>query len=580
MHFKYIPYIWPLTGSALVSLSLGVYSLIRQRNTKCAKSFILSMFIVTIWSVGNAFEMAAIDFSTKLFWANVQYIAYCYSPVTLLALCMQFTGYDKLIRNKKIFWLAVLPTVILILVWTDTCHGLIRYDMHMDYSGLFPVISKKYGPGFIIHAVYSHFLNLTAWVLLIWAVLLKNTVYRRQAAVLSVGVGLIEIPSVLYILGFSLVKRFDITPIFFGPAGLIMAYGIFKFKLFDLVPMARATLIDRMEVGVIVLDLQDRVLDINPAFKKIVGFTSSQVSAKTVKNICSKVPELARACMNRSVNHSEFSINTDEGLKDYEVILSSLTDKKGMLVGRLVATYDITEKKQIQQEHLKQQWKLAVIEERERLARDLHDNLGQVLGFINLQAQGIRQELINANVEIGTQKLDKLINVTQSAHQEIRDYIHKVRNSASEDNNFVTALTKTIMRFEEQTDLKIELSIPDGFTGEELKTNERMNLLNIIKEALNNIRKHAEASYVRIGFSFAEKELCATVEDNGKGFDIDRNNHITKTKFGLDIMQERASEIGGRISIQSAVNRGTKINFYMPLIWEERKSEDEIDAGR
>lgn len=57
MHFKYIPYIWPLTGSALASLSLGVYSLIRQRNTKCAKSFIISMFVVTIWSVGNAFEM-------------------------------------------------------------------------------------------------------------------------------------------------------------------------------------------------------------------------------------------------------------------------------------------------------------------------------------------------------------------------------------------------------------------------------------------------------------------------------------------------------------------------------------------
>lgn len=580
MHFQYIPYIWPLTGSAATSLSLGIYSLLKQRNAKCAKSFILSMFVVTIWSLGNAFEMAAVDFPTKLFWANVQYIAYCYSPVTLLALSMQFTGYDKLIRNKKILWLAVLPTIILILVWTDSWHGLIRYNMHMDYSGIFPVISKKYGPAFIIHAVYSHFLNFIAWMLLIWATFLKNTVYRKQALVMSIGVGLIEIPSVLYILGISIVKRFDMTPAFFGPAGIIMAYGIFKFKLFDLVPVARATLIENIEEGVIVLDLQDRVLDFNPAFKKIVGLTNLQISGKTVKDVCGKVPELVRACIDRCITHGEFSINTDGGIKIYEVMLSPLTNKKGTFIGRLGLIHDITDKKQAQQEYLKQQWKMAVIEERERLARDLHDNLGQVLGFINLQAQGIKQELVNAGVEAGILELDKLVNVTQSAHQEIRDYIHKSRNSVYEENDFITGLTKAIMHFEEQTDLKVELDIPDGFTGEELKAKERINLLNMIKESLNNIRKHARANHVKIGFSLSENELRTAVEDDGKGFDISRNYNEAKTKFGLDIMKERVLEIGGRIDIKSKLNKGTRINFYIPLKWEMEKNEDEIDAGR
>ena len=520
MQFQYIPYIWPLIASAFISLSLGVFALLRRKNAKGAVSFILSMFVVTIWSSANALEMASIDFSTKLFWANLQYFAYCYSPVTLLALCMHFTGYDGWIQNRKVLWLAVIPTIIIMLVWTDGLHGLIRYDMHMDYSGSFPVIAKKYGLVFFIHAAYSHFLNIVAWGLLIRTVFFRNTIYRKQAIALFCGLSLIIIPNVLYILGFGPVKRFDITPVFFGPAGLIIAWGIFRFKLFDLVPLARTTVIETMDAGVMVLDLQDRVLDINPAFGKIVGLTASQISTRRAEEVCGKIPELAKACIDRSITHTEFSIKAKELSKAYEVLFSPLTDSKGMLIGRLAVTYEITEKKQAQQAFLKQQWKLAVIEERERMARDMHDNLGQVLGFINLQAQGIRQELMNAGVETASLKLDKLVNVAQSAHQEIREYIHNVRNAASMEKDFITALKKDIMGFEEQAGIYAELDMPIGFTGEELEPNVQLHILNIVKETLNNVRKHAKADHVKISFSLAQEQLCIATEDDGKGFDI------------------------------------------------------------
>lgn len=578
MQYQYTPYIWPLIVSAFFSLSLGVYALLKRKHAKGAKSFILSMFVVTIWSSANALEMSGADLTTKLFWANMQYIAYCYSPVTLLALSMQFTGYDQWIRNRKGLWIAVIPTIIILLVWTDGWHGLIRHDLHLDYSGSFPVIAKKYGPVFYIHAMYSHLLNISAWVLLIRAVFFKNTVYRRQAIALFLGVGLIIIPNLLYIFGFGPVKRLDITPIFFGPAGLIIAWGIFDLKLFDLVPLARATVIETMDAGVMVLDLQDRVLDMNPAFKTMVGFAAAQISTKTVKEICVKIPELAKACIDRRFTHREFSINSDGFSKVYEVLISPLTDCKGILIGRLAVIYDITERKQVQQEFLNQQRKLAVIEERENLARDMHDNLGQVLGFINLQAQGIRQELFNAGVETAAAKFDKLVDATQSAHQEMREYIRNARSSASSEKNFSTALTKDIISFEKQTGLKVELKIPNGFTGEELEPNIRLNLLNIVKEALNNIRKHAEAGQVKIRVLLAKEQLIITVEDDGKGFDKAKLNCGPKTKFGLDIMRERASEIGLKIDIQSNVGKGTRIEFCM-LLKEGRENIDEVNAG-
>jgi hypothetical protein len=264
MNYQYIPCIWPLTVSAAVSLSLGIYAFKSRINAKGAVSFILSMIVVTIWSSGNALEMSSVVFSTKLFWANVQYFAYCFSPVTLLALCMEFTGYDRWIKNKRILWFTIIPTIIIILVWSDKFHGLVRFDMQMDYSGVFPVITKKYGPAFFVHATYSQFLNLFAWVLLIKAVSSKNSVYKKQAAALLIGLTLIIIPNILYILGLSPVKRFDGTPLFFAPAGIIVAWGIFRYKLFDVIPVAWAQVIRTMEAGVMVLDLQNRVLEINP----------------------------------------------------------------------------------------------------------------------------------------------------------------------------------------------------------------------------------------------------------------------------------------------------------------------------
>lgn len=579
MQYQYIPYIWPLFASAFISLSLGIYALLSQR-VKGTASFILSMFVVTIWSFCNALEMASIDFATKLFWANMQYFAYCYSPVTLLVMCMQFTGYDKLVHNRKVLWIAVVPTIIILLVWTDGLHGLIRYDMHMNYSGLFPVIDKKYGPAFYIHALYSHLLNILAWILLIKAVFFKNTVYRKQAIALLIGLSLIVIPNILYIIGFSPVERFDITPLFFGPAGMIIAWGIFRYKLFDVVPVARAAVIENMDAGVMVLDLLDRVLDINPALRRIVNYSVPKAPAGGIEEVCARIPELVKACTDRSITHSEFTMDNDGVIKVYEAFLSPLTDHKGILIGRLAVIYDITQKKQEQQIIIKQQWKQAVTEERERLARDLHDDLGQVLGFINLQAQGIRQELINADIDLVSNKLDKLVNVSQAAHNDIREYIHNVRDTAAMEKDFLTGLTKDITNFEEQSGINAKLDIPIGFTGEELKPNIRINMLNIIKEALNNIMKHAEANNVKIIFSIAQEQLCVTVEDDGKGFDMRSGINDTESKFGLKIMRERASEMDAQIDIQSILGEGSSITVIVPINERRDSNADEADAGR
>ncbi|MDF2610946.1 MAG: hypothetical protein K0R92_2420 [Lachnospiraceae bacterium] len=572
MSYQIIPNIWPLLISGLLTMFLGIFTLIKRNKAKGSGFFATSMFIVTLWSLPNAMELSATDLIVKLFWANIQYIAYCYSPVALLALCMQFTGLDNWIKSKRILWLAVLPTIIVILVWTNDLHGLIRYDVYMDYSGAFSVIGKKYGYAFYIHALYSYSLNIAAMFLLIRAVLFKNTIYRKQAIPLLIGVSFIVVPNLLYITGKSTLK-YDITPIFFGPGGFIMLWAIFRYRMFDLVPLARATVIESMEECFMVMDIQNRILDMNPAFKKLIGFNGSKSASLAMEDIAQNIPEIADSFLDKSRTHTEFEIHRNDLTHIYEVTISPLMDQKDKYIGRLVTVNDITEKKQAQQELLKQQWSLAVIEEREHMARDMHDNLGQVLGFINFQAQAIRKELINNGVEIVTSRFDQLIEVTQSAHTEIREYISSIRTSAAKGKDFMTSLMNEINNFEYQNDGPVILNIPEGLEKVDLKPNIGINVLNIMKEALNNIRKHAHAKNIWISFEQRERKLYLIVADDGKGFDLVQYNNIVKTKFGLDIMRERAAEIGAEINIESMVGIGTRIVLCLPL--EEGSRENE-----
>ena len=569
MHYQFIPYLWPLLISASATFSLGAYALINQRQSKCAASFIVSMLLVTVWSGGNALEMTGADLPTKLFWANIQYFAYCYSPITLLTLSMRFTGYDRWLRNKKILWLLLLPTIVIILVWTDGFHGLMRYNMHLDTSGTFPVIAKNYGPAFYVHAFYEHIINISALFLLVLAVIRRKTVYRKQAIILLAGASLIVLPNLFYITGLSPVKGFDLTPVFFGPAGALMMWAIFRYKMFDLVPLARATVMEAMDAGVMVLDLQGRILDINPASEKILGISAEQTSGREAAEFCRDIPEFAKACAARDAAQVEFSVGAAGGVRIFEAVFSPLNDRRGTqketLIGRLAMIYEITEKKKEQQRYLEQQRRLAAAHEKERMARDMHDNLGQVLGFINLQAQGIRQELVTAGVNTVSDKLDRLVEVTQAAHDEIRAYIKSARSLSPSGSDFLELLRNDILQFEQRSGIPTELFTNLDLAEIDLAPQIQLHFLSIAKEALNNVQKHSGANHVKLSLSLEKEKMLLTVEDDGRGFSVsDKISRAGKT-FGLSIMKERAMEIGAELTIESAPEKGCRIALMLPV---------------
>ncbi len=578
MQFQYIPYLWLLGISLAILLFLAFFSL-RYRKVTGSKAFGLCMLNFAFWTFANGLEMAGTDLSTKLFWANMQYFSYTTMNIFWLYMVLQFTGAKEWTRPSRILPLFIIPAIIILLVWTDQSHGLIRYDFALDYSGSFPVIEKSYGPFFWLHLIYGYTIVIIYILIIARAAFIHRSIYRMQAVALFVSPIISIIPNILYGLSMSPVKGFDITPVFLGLSGIIAAVGLFRYQLFAVIPVARDVAVDNFNIGMIVIDNNGIVVDANILAQEQLEKEKKAIIGLPLQEAMSVFGDVSEALwQGKNMEYKVFSKQKGSECY-YEVQLLPIYNKLNTRTGSVILIRDVTEIRNAQLHILEQSRQLTISEERERLSRDLHDNLGQVMGFLNVQAQGIRNELKKAHVDIASDKVSELIEATQAAHRDIREYIQQSRFSALIEKDFGGALVREVEQFEKQTGISVILDISPKDTPETLYLNIKINILFILKEALNNIRKHSEAENVQISFTASEKELHLKVKDDGKGFDCLTVNKEESRKYGLAIMQERAEEIGAQLQIESVPGKGCTIILCLPLTEGDDKHVTESFAG-
>lgn len=238
-------------------------------------------------------------------------------------------------------------------------------------------------------------------------------------------------------------------------------------------------------------------------------------------------------------------------------------------MGRFITIQDITQKKLRRQRILKEQKKIAVKEEREKMARDLHDNVGQIIGFINVQSQAIIEYVKKDQQETALRCIERLAEIAQEAHSSVREAILAMRGeNASMEKGMADLLTELNMQlsfFKKSygIDVKLDYKPAENFDFSDSKV--VFQVLNIIKEALNNIVKHSRASSANIAFEENDEVLNIAISDNGCGFDVRKISFSSENRYGLKFMRERAEEIGGSLEIHSELGNGTNIKLKIPV---------------
>lgn len=206
---------------------------------------------------------------------------------------------------------------------------------------------------------------------------------------------------------------------------------------------------------------------------------------------------------------------------------------------------------------------LATTQERERIAREMHDSLAQVLGYVNAKAQAA-QVLLGANqVERASDNLRQMVDASRVAYADVREGILSLRTSLEEGRGFVDALQDYLGSWHDQSGVHVDLDADMCVQGR-LTPLREVQLLRIVQEALANVRKHAAASGAAVSIRMHEGFVVTVIQDDGTGLSPDGVAGPGLPRFGLSTMRERAESVGGTLDIASSPNQGTRVTVRLP----------------
>lgn len=348
MHWQFSPYGFPMLASALISVLLAITAW-RRRPAPGALPFCLLMLAMAEWSLGYVRELASFTLFWAHFWNNVAWVGAMAAPTLWLLFALRFTGRGRWLTRQNLALLMIEPLFMLLLIWTNGLHGSFENVIRLNTSGPFSALIVKYGIWYWINIAYSYlFLLLGAFVVCSFILSSARSahLYCAQGVCLFAAVAAPWVGNVVTLSGHSPLAHLDLTPYAFLISCLAFAVGLFFFGLLDIVPVAREVVIESMRDAAIVLDAQDRVVDLNPMARIIVNCKAAQAVGRPFAQVFSAWPELLERCRDSLGMDKEVVMGKGAAQRYFGLHISPLTRRNGHVtaIGRLIVLYDITER--------------------------------------------------------------------------------------------------------------------------------------------------------------------------------------------------------------------------------------------
>jgi PAS domain S-box-containing protein len=336
------PHVLALILAALVCGVLSTYAW-RRRPAAGAAPLALLMVAAAAWSVAYALELGSATKATKLFWVKAQYPGIvAVAPLTLV-LVLQYTGEYWLLTRRILALLTVVPLVTVLLAWTNGAHGLVWTGATLVTNGMFLTLHVVRGPSFWVMAAFSYLCLLLATFLLFQMFRHQSSLYRSQTGTLLAGTIIPWLANALYISGLDPVPGLDLTPVAFTATGLVVAWGLFRFRLLDLVPIARETVLENIGDGVIVLDEKERIVEINPMACEFLNCADADLVGQPLDQILSEEPAWLEHLNNVGKTHTQISFGRGAAQRYYSLHISTVDGPRAEPRGRVMVLHDTTD---------------------------------------------------------------------------------------------------------------------------------------------------------------------------------------------------------------------------------------------
>lgn len=591
MTLEQVLYLVPYLVSAAISLGVAFYSW-RRRATTGATAFAVYALAEGIATVGFVLELASPTLAAKMLWDDLQWPSFFIFPVAALIFVHQYTGRTG--QRTQWVWRAfsVLGGLLAIFTVTGTLHGLTRIDTALTPGEPFSLLTYDMPSLILGTTLFPYLLFIYIVGNLFVQVIRSKRVYRSQMLTIFFGMLIPLVGSTAILAGFTLAGQRDITPILFALGNLVIAWGLFRYGLFDLVPVARDTVLENLRDAVVVLDLQNRVIDLNPAARAIAGAHRTGLLGQNITHVLGQWGTQIEQYLKSEMVNTEITIDRAADPRHFNLMITPLRDKKNEMQGQLVVLRDITESVKARQEieaarHAAEEANATKSRFLANMSHELRTPLNAILNFNAFVADGVlgpvndeQTEVLNHSISSGKHLLsliNDVLDITKIEAGMMQLFIQEI--DFNEALAATVSVAKGLVREKNITLIAdIEENLPTSFGD---KRRMRQIFLNLISNAVKftpegSVTIEAKAQNGGIDIRVCDTGIGIAPEDHGLVFELFRqvNKHemvetLAGTGLGMPISKYFVESHGGRISFESAPGRGTTFHVFLPVLTRE-----------
>ncbi len=334
--------------AATITLFLS-FSAQRLRPSPGITPFSWLMLLISIWCSSIAFGMLSQNEWSAFLWIVVRMSAVFFVPVAWLAMVIQYTGREALVTSRSVLFTSLVPLLSVGIFLSNNTHHLFFTEIEYIRSGPFLVDETWHlGPYFYFHLLYSYTLILIGDVLLLREAFRMADQHRRKAVILVMATAIPLIFNVSYVFHLIPGLKVNYDPLGFVFVGLIMGWGIYFNKLFDLSPFARGLLVDSMADGMIVVNQRGLIVDTNPAAERIFGFDKENIGTPA-HELFHKL-DLENLELSTRDYREQIKLSDRKGKDHYYEIHVTPIFGQNVIRGRLITIRNITAQKLVEEQ--------------------------------------------------------------------------------------------------------------------------------------------------------------------------------------------------------------------------------------
>ncbi len=568
--------------TALAAL-ITIVILWNNRKSPEVKYLIYLQLFVAIWATMYAFEFGTSDLQTKILWSKLSYFGIAFLPVSYFLFTTAFSQKDHLLTNRNIFLLSIIPVITIGLILTNDSHHLVWTKVTPD--PVENIAHYHHGPLFWFYWIYAQALTISGFFNLVHSMYKFTAYYKSQIGILIVASLFPLVANLMYVTNLNPFPGFDWTPVSFVITGLIVAFGIVRYRMFDLVPYARNKVIDTMDDGAMIINPEGFIEDCNEAACLIFNLSKKELIPSLFAEKLGKYLVLVDALNSKKTGNIHFETEN----KYYQVRISPIYYKNKNFSGNLLLIHDITTIKLAEDELKKSNKKLLEeIEKKEKLiedldsfahtvAHDLKNSLGSIVSSSDAMTEIIQTDdtkylmqlanLINKSAAKTMQITQELLILATVSHQEISKSQLDMNSIFNEAKlQLADNLNESKAKITEPVTWPVSLGYSPWI--EEVW----VNLLS------NAIKYGGNPPEITVGAeSIKNNKVKFWVKDNGNGLTEEEQKQLFKKYvrlapkkvdghgLGLSIVKRIVEKLDGSVGVESTTAAGEGCTFYFVL---------------